>query len=232
MGINVFEGARRITKLAAILCVVGISISQFQSIYDPYVDTYFQVDSPDSAPFRMDGKENNCDPDDATEYLSSLHTRKGTKINATLCFKTRVFGDGRKLIPIWVEHFTEINQLSEWMKINKDQKGTLKYEAVEKSYQEKINQNNKNKAWAVGVGFDKYSTEVTSYTNKVTDSFNLSKADEEWADNEVWAARWDKIKDYVLYIVGGLAFIWMFSWIVGWIVRGFFGIPSGHDFKP
>lgn len=36
----------------------------------------------------------------------------------------------------------------------------------------------------------------------------------------------------LLWLFGGVAFIWALSWAIGWIVRGFFGIPSGHDFKP
>lgn len=32
--------------------------------------------------------------------------------------------------------------------------------------------------------------------------------------------------------LGGLAFIWVFTWVVGWIVRGFRGIPRGQDSKP
>lgn len=32
--------------------------------------------------------------------------------------------------------------------------------------------------------------------------------------------------------LGGLAFIWVFTWGVGWIVRGFMGIPRGQDKKP
>ncbi len=35
-----------------------------------------------------------------------------------------------------------------------------------------------------------------------------------------------------LYALGGLIFLWGFSWAVGWIVRGFMGIPKGHDRRP
>ncbi len=30
---------------------------------------------------------------------------------------------------------------------------------------------------------------------------------------------------------GGLLFILVFTWVVGWIVRGFMGIPRGQDKK-
>lgn len=32
-----------------------------------------------------------------------------------------------------------------------------------------------------------------------------------------------------LYATAGLVFLRGFSWAVGWIVRGFMGIPRGHD---
>jgi hypothetical protein len=73
---------------------------------------------------------------------------------------------------------------------------------------------------------------LSDMTKSMAKKFTLSKADEEWADDEVLSARWEKIKECVLYVVSGLVFTWIFSWLMGWIVRGFFGIPSGHDFKP
>lgn len=36
-----------------------------------------------------------------------------------------------------------------------------------------------------------------------------------------------------LLVVGvGLAFLWALTWALGWIVRGFLGIPQGQDQKP
>ncbi len=32
--------------------------------------------------------------------------------------------------------------------------------------------------------------------------------------------------------LGGLGCLWAFTWAVGWIVRGFMGIPRGLDQKP
>jgi hypothetical protein len=39
----------------------------------------------------------------------------------------------------------------------------------------------------------------------------------------------EKIKDSALWSSGGVIFIYAFSWSIGWIVRGFTGIPSGKD---
>jgi hypothetical protein len=43
---------------------------------------------------------------------------------------------------------------------------------------------------------------------------------------------WEHIVAGLLWLFGGVVFIWTLTWAIGWIVRGFFGIPSGHDFKP
>ncbi|HEY4898608.1 MAG TPA: hypothetical protein VIH79_02690 [Candidatus Nanopelagicaceae bacterium] len=189
MKINMFEGARRITKLIAVIWVVGWCINMFTS--RPYIQAYFRIDSPSSVPIRMGVQENGCDGDDASEYLYGKYTSKGTEINATLCFKPMTFDNGKILIPYRVDKATSM-------------------------------------VW----GGEKYSTDVSNYTKAVANSFYLSKADEEWADSGVWPARWKNIKQDTLVMVGGLAFLWIFSWCVGWVVRGFAGIPLGQDRKP
>lgn len=34
------------------------------------------------------------------------------------------------------------------------------------------------------------------------------------------------------YLVAGLAIFWMFVCAIGWIARGFAGIPNGMDYRP
>ena len=48
-----------------------------------------------------------------------------------------------------------------------------------------------------------------------------------------WPANWqDKVFLNSFWAFGGLIFIFLFCWCIGWIVRGFAGIPSGQDKKP
>jgi len=35
----------------------------------------------------------------------------------------------------------------------------------------------------------------------------------------------------VFWTISGLLFLWAFTWAIGWIVRGFMGIPRGQDKK-
>lgn len=81
-------------------------------------------------------------------------------------------------------------------------------------------------------GATSYSDDVKKYTKDVAQNFHLSKADEEWADSQLWPIRWRKVKKASAWLFGGLLVLWMFTAIVGWIARGFFGIPSGRDSRP
>jgi len=43
---------------------------------------------------------------------------------------------------------------------------------------------------------------------------------------------WENIQENALGVVVGLTFLWVLSWAIGWVVRGFLGIPMGQDRKP
>jgi hypothetical protein len=263
MNINMFEGARRIAKLVAVLWAVGWCIDAFTN--STYIHVYFRVDSPGSVPIRMEGQERGCNEDDATEYLSQ-RTNKGTDVSLTLCFKPFTSIDGRKLIPIRSDRQHKTREVYDALRnaetagdadaakklaayiqseefefrLRAEREGEQpkanagKYKFNPDEYlanigtQHQADASKPNMLW----GNEKYSTEVSNYTKRVASYFKLTKADEEWIDSKVWPARWEKIKVGALVIVGGVAFLWVFSWGVGWIVRGFAGIPTGHDRKP
>jgi hypothetical protein len=78
----------------------------------------------------------------------------------------------------------------------------------------------------------KYSDDVKKYIEKVKDSFLLSQADEAWIDGQLWPKRLKEFSLGALIAIGGLVFLWVFTWTVGWIMRGFLGIPRGQDHRP
>lgn len=81
-------------------------------------------------------------------------------------------------------------------------------------------------------GNSRNESEVQTYTKRVRDSFVLPQADESWIDGQWWSQR---VKEFGLGALGailGLVFLWGFTWTVGWIVRGFLGIPRGQDHRP
>lgn len=78
-------------------------------------------------------------------------------------------------------------------------------------------------------GKEKYSTEVSQYTNRVAASFTISQADGEWIDSQWWPQFLKELGEGALVAIGGLLFLWTFTWGTGWIVRGFMSIPRGKD---
>jgi len=61
---------------------------------------------------------------------------------------------------------------------------------------------------------------------------DVGNTDEEWADTQWWAiflkahlALWGTL------VTINLLFLWFFAWLIGWVVRGFMGIPKGQDHK-
>jgi hypothetical protein len=193
MGINVFEGARRITKIFSVLWVVGAAVFSIESISEPNIHPYFEVESLDSKPVRLEAKVKECGADDVSEYVSPQTTSKGNEVKVTLCFKASTFKN------------SVIKDFNTW---------TIKDNPSSK------------------VVTELPPAILSEVSKNIAKKFKLSKADEEWADSEVWKKRWEKIQEASLIAAGGMVAILIFSWVVGWIVRGFMGISSGHDFKP
>ena len=221
MKINMFEGARRITTLIAVLWLAGWCY--YLITYEPYNQVYFRVDSPRSTPIRLMGML-DCDADDARESFYSKYTSNGKRVSGEICFKAKVFDDGRKLIPYrMTDNIEEAFDLMRKAEKAGDKELVRKLAADIKGKPTEVSH-----VWAN----EKYSSEVSSYTRKVADSFKLSKSDEDWIDGEIWPTHWKEIKESSLWIIGGVAFLYIFSWCVGWIVRGFAGIPLGQDRNP
>lgn len=186
MSINVFEGARRIGKLVALLWVAGFVVGGF-NLGDPYIEVGYTVSSPERPPARSDP---SCEyGDNAREYIT-VHTKKGTKAHVTLCFLAQTSEKGRKVIPYRVDRST----------------GT----------------------W---FGNSQYDAEVKKYMNHVKEMFVLDQEAETWIDGQWWPRRLKYILELTLWCIGGLVFLWGMMWAIGWIVRGFLGIPKGQDKK-
>ena len=52
-----------------------------------------------------------------------------------------------------------------------------------------------------------------------------------WKEGKWWPQLLKDLGQKVFGIISGLLFLWAFTWVVGWIVRGFMGIPKGQDKK-
>lgn len=80
-----------------------------------------------------------------------------------------------------------------------------------------------------------YSPAVESYRLERANSFKPSPAEWEKAEDEFWTIKWkrgwERFSEAVPFVAGGLFAIWLLTTILGWIIRGFAGIPAGQDFK-
>lgn len=77
-----------------------------------------------------------------------------------------------------------------------------------------------------------YSSEVTKYTDAVGKSFQIPKADQGTLDDKWSSERRSKLAVGMGWTLLAVALLSGFAWCVGWIVRGFLGVPSGLDAKP
>ncbi|ODS67612.1 MAG: hypothetical protein ABS39_19725 [Acidovorax sp. SCN 65-28] len=83
--------------------------------------------------------------------------------------------------------------------------------------------------WNMG---EPYSTEVSVYTQRVADGFSLTRQSQETAASQLWQARLRHWKESFQVLVVGLLLGWALTALIGWIARGFLGIPRGKDHRP
>jgi len=77
-----------------------------------------------------------------------------------------------------------------------------------------------------------YSSEVSDYERKLEGRFKLSASDEETLKKEISRRYRESWMSGLGYLVAGLAIFAGVVWAIGWIARGFLGIPRGMDRRP
>lgn len=83
---------------------------------------------------------------------------------------------------------------------------------------------------------DSYEEPVKAYMDKRKADFVLSPGLIRQIREGTWSLRWQRFtarfEEAAPIVFGFIFFLWAFAAVVGWIVRGFAGIPSGQDFRP
>jgi hypothetical protein len=77
-----------------------------------------------------------------------------------------------------------------------------------------------------------YSTSVRDYTELVGNRFKFPESDTKDVEKLLWDARLNQWKEALQFALCGVAFLWAAVAGIGWIVRGFMGIPRGKDVRP
>lgn len=91
-----------------------------------------------------------------------------------------------------------------------------------------------NSPWFYGAS--EYDAKVQSYVSESASSLRISHELATRLSDSLSSVRWQDRKkafnDALPWVAGICGFLWAFTLAMGWIVRGFAGIPTGQDFKP
>jgi hypothetical protein len=77
-----------------------------------------------------------------------------------------------------------------------------------------------------------YSSEISTYESQVKKRFTMTATDEEVSIKEAAKAWRSQFAEAMGYLAVGLGIFGALVWAIGWIVRGFLGIPRGMDKRP
>lgn len=80
---------------------------------------------------------------------------------------------------------------------------------------------------------NRWSPEVEAYMKEYAETrFAPTQQDAIDADDKYWRFIFqERLKVFGWFVLASFVF-WATTWVVGWIARGFAGIPMGHDRKP
>jgi hypothetical protein len=81
-------------------------------------------------------------------------------------------------------------------------------------------------------GADRWSSEVKDYVKKYTANFKIPASDYAELDRKAKSRWWTQIKEGFGSMMIGLVVLFIIVHAIGWVVRGFMGIPKGMDSKP
>ena len=81
-------------------------------------------------------------------------------------------------------------------------------------------------------GHERHSTAVTAYTKGRADQFALSENDRETGLIEWRRQSHENLRNGILFAIGGWIVLSVIQALIGWIVRGFMGVPWGQDRRP
>lgn len=81
-------------------------------------------------------------------------------------------------------------------------------------------------------GADRWSNEVATYARDVARAFELAESDLRIYEARRQTAVRELRKQALIAAFVGLAVLWILATVIGWIARGFAGIPRGMDRRP
>jgi len=227
MPINIFEGARRIAKLVAIVWALGIS--SFILMQSPYLAGTYYISASHKrhvSSALLCEYQTHFDAENIT-----ITTKKGTEAHVTLCFppETKEF---LVTIPSGVKYAVTAPVVATEQEVVAYSQEIAEFEDRLKKEEPVVSPSvprRLQKPWEEDAIVLNWDRQV--FAEHIKHSLVLSQADEDWIDGQWREQRWYAIWQGLVVLVTGMAFLWAFTWSIGWIVRGFLGIPRGQDHK-
>jgi len=231
VAINIFEGARRIALAIGAAWTLGCVA--YAVLQEPYAPLFFSVESPGSEPKPAE----QCGTDDARKYITR-EFEPGTPISVTLCFTAHRADNGRMLIPYATVTSVElpdgrvvqnvppdITRVELLAKLTANGIDVSRLAGMPGSAWEPVWRTR----WNMG---ESYDSEVSVYAQRIADGFRLTRQNQDTATEQLWQARLRQWKEAFQVLVVGLLLGWALTALIGWIARGFLGIPTGKDHRP
>jgi hypothetical protein len=210
-------------KLAGGCWILGWVIAAFN--HNVYLTARYHIEKyPPSPRLVAISTYERCEYPQAEKSIT-INIDYSKKASVILCFEAHQAanapfkGDGRWLIPFGVGPFSP------------EQKKAIE-DATARLKKDPGNPTEKNPFELYGALNEYNSDEVIQYMARVADTFLLSSEDERKIKSKWWSIFRDDYSSGIVYIFWGLTFLWVFTSAVGWIMRGFMGIPRGSDEKP
>ena len=215
-GVNWFEGGRRISKL---LMAVVLGIGAFILISTAGDRPTFFTAGP-GEPWRLEAR--------ACQYPNDPHPASGVDVSTagesvSLCFEALPNGK----IPYAIAPEPEDAARA------RAQQEAADKAAIARGEPPPLRPMQSSKWYYYGNMFD---DQIMSYEELRDASFRLTpemaQRVRETSSSRLWAARREAFQSGAPYVFGVIAFIWVLTAVIGWIVRGFAGVPMDSDFRP
>jgi len=203
MAINWFEGGRRVSALfSGLILLGGGAYSAFGGSDNRVI---VETISPSDA-FHWTLK--GCDyPDQEKTWDGKVEFKSGDPRVVAACF--RVNKNGK----LWYDFGPE--QQMQLDPINGKAPPPLKYRKM--------------------LEVDTYTDAADAYMDRRMNEYKPTRAQFDAIGKDQWMIAWvnfwDRVKEAAPWVAGLLFGLWVLTTAVGWIIRGFAGIPSGKDFR-
>ncbi|MCX7035811.1 MAG: hypothetical protein NT064_04400 [Proteobacteria bacterium] len=234
---NIFEGSRRIAKVAAGIWVIGFGIAALN--VSPVVSVTYAIEGSTRPPTLA----TKC-PDGSKPILVEGSTKKLIHVDVTACYlldnpvsllrdPNYVNADAATKQAIFDK---QIAQDPDFINANTATKNAIRQRfGISSATRQKTNlEPNVFDQFDPDVYLAKKTADSDAYLADIetkASNFRIPEGDYPQIDSQWLPALGVALLPGLAWMLAGLAALWTFSAGLGWIVRGFMGIPRGQDTK-